>query len=82
MIEVSDSTVAYDQGEKLATYARLGVPEYWIVDLVKEQGAVYTDPVGERYRSRTLVERGGRVAPRAFPEDAVAVDDILPPPAQ
>ena len=82
MIEVSDSTLAYDQGEKLATYARLGVPEYWIVDLVKEQVAIYADPDGERYRSRTVVERGGRVAPRAFPDDAIAVDDILPPLAQ
>ncbi len=27
--EVSDTTLAYDRGRKLAAYARAGIPEYW-----------------------------------------------------
>ena len=34
LVEVADSSLAYDRGRKLALYARHGVPEVWIVDLV------------------------------------------------
>ena len=34
LVEVADSSLAYDRGPKLALYARHGVPEVWIVDLV------------------------------------------------
>ena len=79
VIEVSDSTLAYDSGEKLAAYARLGIPEYWIVDLVHEHLEIYREPGGEHYRSQESVGRGERVSPRAFANDSIAVNDILPP---
>jgi Uma2 family endonuclease len=79
IIEVSESTLAYDRGEKLSAYARLGIPEYWIVDLINEHLEIYRDPDGDRYRSRENVGRGQRVAPRAFANDSIAVNDILPP---
>ena len=34
LVEVADSSLAYDRGPKLALYARHGVPEVWVVDLV------------------------------------------------
>src|SRR5690348_4349224 len=34
IIEVSDSSLAYDRGEKAQLYAACGVPEYWVVNLV------------------------------------------------
>lgn len=33
VVEVADTTLAYDRTRKLATYARSGIPEYWILDL-------------------------------------------------
>jgi Uma2 family endonuclease len=33
LVEVADSSLAWDRGPKLALYARHGVPEVWIVDL-------------------------------------------------
>jgi Uma2 family endonuclease len=33
LVEVSETSLAYDRGVKLALYARFGVPEVWIVDL-------------------------------------------------
>jgi Uma2 family endonuclease len=33
LVEVSESSLAYDRGAKLALYAKFGVPEVWIVDL-------------------------------------------------
>ncbi|MDQ6943600.1 MAG: Uma2 family endonuclease, partial [Candidatus Eremiobacteraeota bacterium] len=61
-------------------YARHGVPEYWIVDLLHEHIDVYRAPGGERYARHRRVGRGKSVAPLAFPDDVIAVNDILPPP--
>jgi Uma2 family endonuclease len=33
LIEVSDSTLSFDQSTKLSLYARYGVSEYWVVDV-------------------------------------------------
>jgi Uma2 family endonuclease len=78
VIEVSDATLPTDRGEKLAAYAQSGVPEYWIVNLVDSVLEVYAEPDGAAYRERSVARAGERVAPRAFPDDAIAVDEILP----
>jgi Uma2 family endonuclease len=51
LVEVSDSSLAYDRGTKLALYANFGVPEVWIIDLA---GAVeiYRGPKDGAYSSR------------------------------
>jgi hypothetical protein len=80
VIEVAQSSLAYDQGPKLRAYARRGVREYWIVDLVHGRVEVYRDPHGERYRVHLSAARGQVVAPLAFPGETIAVDEFLPPP--
>lgn len=55
VIEVADSTLSYDQGDKLALYAAAKVSEYWIVNLADRRIEVYTQPRGGRrptYRAR------------------------------
>jgi Uma2 family endonuclease len=44
VIEVADTTLARDRGIKLRSYARAGIQEYWIVNLVDRQIEVYTHP--------------------------------------
>lgn len=78
VIEVSDATLAYDRGEKRRAYATAGIPEYWIVDVRHQRIDVYTEPIGDRYRLQTVVLRDQRIASRAFPNDAVDVNEILP----
>jgi Uma2 family endonuclease len=79
VVEVAESTLRYDRGEKLRAYARMGIAEYWIVDIAHERLHAFTEPDGERYRSEVVVERGGRIALRAYPDDFIALDDILVP---
>lgn len=43
-VEVSDSSLEYDQTTKLELYARAGIGTYWIVNLVDRRVEVYTDP--------------------------------------
>ena len=44
IIEVSDSTLHYDQEVKVPMYARIGIPEVWIVDLTNKQLHYYRQP--------------------------------------
>lgn len=46
LVEVSDTTLARDQGWKKQVYARAQIPVYWIVNLVQNQVEAYTDPTG------------------------------------
>lgn len=79
VVEVAQSSLPYDRGRKLRAYARRRVREYWIVDLRHERVDVYREPAGEGYVVHSVVGRGGAVAPQAFPDAAVPVDEILPP---
>lgn len=58
VIEVSDSTLATDQKDKLRIYARAGIPLYWIVNLVDRRLEVFSEPVPEAevptYRHQTI----------------------------
>jgi Uma2 family endonuclease len=78
VIEVAESTLPHDRGEKLRAYARAGIAEYWIVDLVHGHIEVYTEPDGDRYDARRSVQRGDVVSPHALPDVVLHVDKILP----
>ena len=49
VIEVSDTTLAYDQGTKQRLYAKHNIPEYWIVDVQAKRVEVYLDPSSNGY---------------------------------
>lgn len=46
VVEVADSSLAFDSNEKLEMYAAAGVPVYWIVNLIDKRIEVYTKPKG------------------------------------
>ena len=79
LIEVSDTTLRLDRERKLKAYARAGIAEYWILNLLQRQLEVYRDPSGARYRSVTVYRGEQSVAPLAAPQSAVRVSDLLPP---
>lgn len=74
--EVSDTTLAYDRGTKLALYAAAGIPEVWIWDLKRRRVLVHREPAGRSYRSVAVVTRGA-IAPAAFPDVLIPVSEIL-----
>ena len=45
IVEVSDSTLALDRERKALFYARVGIPEYWIVNLPDRCLEVHREPV-------------------------------------
>lgn len=78
LIEVSDSTVGFDRGQKLPLYARAGIPEVWIVNLQDRRVEVYTEPDGDGYGSTSHYVPGESVAPARFPDVALEVERIFP----
>jgi Uma2 family endonuclease len=85
VVEVSDSTLAYDTGDKANLYAAGGIADYWVVDLVHDRLVVFRDPRpdpgqphGHTYFRQVVLGRGGAMAPLAAPAAAVAVADLLP----
>jgi len=84
-IEVAESSVTFDRQRKGSLYARAGLAEYWIVNLVDRVLEVYRDPTpdvsaiyGWRYRDVTILTPPELVAPLAFPAIQIAVSDLLP----
>lgn len=77
IVEVSDTTLTYDCGSKLAAYARAGVPEYWVLDLAGEVLKIFRKPESGVYTERYLRSANLDVRPPASSQ-AIAVRDLLP----
>jgi Uma2 family endonuclease len=80
LVEVAESSLDRDRGEKLQAYARGGIPVYWIVNLIDEWIEVYTDPATAGYRTRQNYPRGTEtpVVLDGIERGRVRVDDLLP----
>jgi Uma2 family endonuclease len=85
IVEVAESSLRLDRGEKGSLYARAGVPDYWIVNLVDHVLEVYRDPAadvgspyGWRYASVVTLRAGDRVRPLAAPHSPVPIVDLVP----
>ncbi len=83
VVEVAESTLAFDRARKQAVYAAAAIPEYWIVNLVDRVLEVYRDPESPAggtpaYRAVTRYRPGETVSPLAAPHATVRVGDLLP----
>lgn len=82
LVEVSDATLRKDRTTKAEDYARAGIADYWIVNLVHRQLEVFRDPLtrpeGALYRTTQILLPGDSLAPLSAPNAPVAVADLLP----
>jgi Uma2 family endonuclease len=86
VVEVADTTLTYDRDRKGGLYARAGIADYWIVNLVDGWLEVYRNPQpgaasphGYGYADRTDLPPGATVSPLALPQATFAVTELLPP---
>jgi Uma2 family endonuclease len=83
VVEVADSSLRIDRTDKARIYARAGVAEYWVVNLVDRQVEVYAAPSGPTaapaYATRTAYPVGTRVpfALGGVPLGSVAVAEVI-----
>jgi Uma2 family endonuclease len=85
IVEVSDSSLDYDRGRKASLYARAGVAEYWIVNLVERRLEVRrgprpdaSQPFGHGYADVTTLTPPAVVSPLADSQVSLAVANLLP----
>jgi Uma2 family endonuclease len=77
VIEIADTSLAYDLGEKAKLYARHGVREYWVIDAVRLQTHVHRGPSAEGAWSEVgVVERATAISPLAVPQLAFRLSEI------
>jgi Uma2 family endonuclease len=83
VVEISDSTLKYDQTKKLGLYAEAEISHYWIVNLLARQLEVYTQPYqnaqGEfSYLSKQIVLSNQSVAIPGFENFLLELSRIFP----
>jgi Uma2 family endonuclease len=77
VVEVSDTTFAYDSEVKLPLYAEAGIPEVWIENLIEDLLMVYRHPQGNTYKTHLSFKRTDSVSVETFPDLVFAVSDLL-----
>lgn len=77
VIEVADTSLAYDRDVKVPLYARAGIPEVWLVNLPANRIDVHRQPFAGRYSDIRAASRGDLLTPVHFPNVALAVDEVL-----
>lgn len=85
IVEVSESSLILDREHKGSVYARAGVADYWIVNLVGRVLEVHREPTldsaapfGWRYRSVETLGQERSIAPLALPDLSLRVSGLFP----
>jgi Uma2 family endonuclease len=85
VIEVADTTFDTDVTEKAELYATAGIPDYWVLDVLKRELHVFRDPLplptdlaATAYRTHDIFTDADTVSPLAAPHSAIRVADLLP----
>lgn len=77
LIEVADSSLAYDRANKLPAYGQAGIREVWILNLTEQVLEVHREPHFAGYSSTQVFRRGDKAQTLAFPDVAVKVAELL-----
>lgn len=77
LIEVSESTLEYDRKKKVALYARAGIPEVWIVNLIDERVETFADLSGGAYQTTAVFSRSEEVQSRSLAALRLGVSEIF-----
>ncbi|MBI4736109.1 MAG: Uma2 family endonuclease, partial [candidate division NC10 bacterium] len=85
VVAVSDVTLHLERQQKPGLYARAGIPEYWILNLLERVLEVYRDPapipdhpLGYGYRSSERLDASASVVPLSVSATPITVADLLP----
>ena len=85
IVEVADTTLAYDTTTKAELYATAGILDYWVLDLEGKRLLIFRDPVqlpagleASAYRKHISLGPTDTIAPLEAPNCDVTVSDLLP----
>jgi Uma2 family endonuclease len=76
VVEVSESSLAYDRDTKIPLYAVHNIPEVWLIDLKNRRLAIYRDPSPEGYVHVMFPEQGQVLAPVLLPDVKIKFSEL------
>lgn len=79
VIEVADSSLRYDRGEKAAKYAASGIADYWVVDVPNRVIHVHRLPQAGGFGSCQTYRGSDRISPLSIPAAVLVVESLFPP---
>ena len=77
IIEVADSSVEQDLGQKARLYAEHGIPEYWVVDLPSEQVHVHRIPQDGKYQAIQRFAKTSYISPVCQPQAKLSLAELF-----
>jgi len=77
LIEVASASLLFDRRIKLPLYARVGIPEVWIVNVQARQLEVYRNPKGEDYAEKRILQPSESVSLLAFPDVEIPLSEVF-----
>lgn len=77
VIEVADSSVEQDLGEKARLYAEHEIEEYWVVDIQAEQVHVHRNPSGGLYQSIHSFDKTACITPQCQPPTTLKLAELF-----
>jgi Uma2 family endonuclease len=78
VIEVADSSLAYDRDIKIPLYAKAGIPEVWLIDLTTDTAVVYRNPLGDAYQDIRNAGSSDVLNPHLLQQVSLRVEEIIP----
>lgn len=78
LVEVADSTLHFDLERKTPLYARAGIRETWVIDVVAQCLRVFRDLAAGEYRSAQDIAGSRTAAVQALPDVFIVVSDLFP----
>ena len=84
IVEVADTSLAYDTGEKASVYAAAGIADYWVIDVNNRNLHVFRNPqpdaaqhYGHGFTHVRVLGSNDTVSSIASPGRSIAVSDLL-----
>ena len=77
IIEIADTTINNDCQKKSRVYARSGIADYWVLDVVDRQLHVFREPGKDAYQNESIFSENEAVSLLAFPDVNLVVGEML-----
>jgi Uma2 family endonuclease len=79
VLEIADTTLAYDRTIKAQLYAQAGIIQYGILNVNAREFEDYRDPDAGGYRTKHTYRADESFTLVAFPEVRITISELLPP---
>jgi Uma2 family endonuclease len=77
LVEVADSSLAYDLGPKLTAYVQAGIAEVWVIDAIRRRVLIHRQPGRSGYENQLEATVADTVTVEAFPDIILPVSAFL-----